>query len=110
MEVSMRQAALFPPFSKIVRVLVSGEDQKKTLDVLKTVYFALEEIYKAHQDKFLFFNKMAAPIKRIENKHRYQVLMRLTDGAVLPQIYDACMDARSRDALISVEENPANLS
>ena len=110
MEVSMRQAALFPPFSKIVRVLVSGEDQKKTLDVLKTVYFALEEIYKAHQDKFLFFNKMAAPIKRIENKHRYQVLMRLTDGAVLPQIYDACMEARSRDALISVEENPANLS
>jgi len=110
MEVSMREAALFPPFSKIVRVLVSGEDNKKTLDVLKTVYFALEEIYKTHQDKFLFFNKMAAPIKRIENKHRYQVLMRLVDGAVLPLIYDVCMQSRSRDALISVEENPANLS
>ena len=110
MESSLREAALFPPFSKIVRVLVSGEDNKKTLDVLKTVYFALEEIYKNNQEKFLFFNKMSAPIKRIDNKHRYQVLMRLTDGAVLPQIYAVCLDARSRDALISVEENPANLS
>ncbi len=110
MEVSLRQAALFPPFSKIVRVLVSGEDNQKTLGVLKTVYFALEDLYKQHQDKFLFFNKMAAPIKRIENKHRYQVLMRLTDGVLLPQIYDICLDARSRDALISVEENPSNLS
>ena len=110
MEVSLREGAAFPPFSKIVRVLVSGEDNKKTLEVLKTVYFALEEVYQNNQDKFLFFNKMAAPIKRIENKHRYQVLMRLTDGALLPQIYDICLEARSRDALISVEENPANLS
>ena len=110
MEASLREAALFPPFSKIVRVLVSGEDNKKTLEALKTVYFAIEEIYKNNQEKFLFFNKMAAPIKRIENKHRYQVLMRLTDGAVLPQIYGACMDARVRDVIISVEENPSNLS
>ena len=110
MEASLREAALFPPFSKIVRVLVSGEDNKKTLEALKSVYFAIEEIYKNNQEKFLFFNKMAAPIKRIENKHRYQVLMRLTDGAVLPQIYGACMDARVRDVIISVEENPSNLS
>ena len=106
----MREGAAFPPFSKIVRVLVAGEDNKKTLEVLKTVYFALEELYKNNQEKFLFFNKMAAPIKRIENKHRYQVLMRMTDGALLPQIYAICAEARSRDALISVEENPANLS
>ncbi len=110
MEVSLREGAAFPPFSKIVRVLVSGEDSKKTLEVLKNVYFALEEIYQNNQEKFLFLNRMAAPIKRIENKHRYQVLMRLTDGSLLPQIYDVCLAARSRDALISVEENPANLS
>jgi primosomal protein N' (replication factor Y) len=110
MEISLREGAAFPPFSKIVRVLVSGEDNQKTLGVLKTVYFALEEVYKNNQEKFLFFHKMAAPIKRIENKHRYQVLMRLTDGQLLPEIYDICMQARSRDALVSVEENPANLS
>ena len=106
----MRAAAMFPPFSKIVRVLVSGEDNKKTLDVLKNIYFALEEIYRANEGEFLFFNKMAAPITRIDNKYRYQVLMRLLDGRLLPKIYEICIGERTRDVIVSVEENPSNLS
>lgn len=109
-EVSLRSAMAFPPFSKIVRVMVSGEDEKKTVEVLRDVYFALEKIYTDNMDKFLFFNKMRAPIKRIQNKHRYQVLMRLSDTSVLPEIYDACADAKTRDVMVSVEENPTNLS
>ncbi len=109
-EISLRAATAFPPFSKIVRVLITGEDDKKALEALKNVYFALEEIYTNNMDKFLFFNKMRSPIKRIQNKHRYQVLMRLSDVSVLPQIYEICADARTRDVLVSVEENPTNLS
>ncbi len=109
-EVSLRAAMAFPPFSKIVRVLVTGEDDKKTLEALKDVYFGLEKLYTDNPDKFLFFNKMRAPIKRIQNKFRYQVLMRLSDVSVLPEIYNVCADARTRDVLVSVEENPTNLS
>ncbi len=109
-EISRRAATAFPPFSKIVRVLVSGEDEKKTLEALKTVYFGLKELYEAQTEKFLFFDRMKAPIKRIENKFRYQVLIRLAENSVLPDIYDVCVAARSRDALVSVEENPVNLS
>jgi primosomal protein N' len=53
---------------------------------------------------------MRAPIKRIQNKHRYQVLMRLADTSVLPKIYEICAAAKTRDVLITVEENPTNLS
>ena len=109
-EISLRSAMAFPPFSKIVRVLVTGEDDKKTLETLREVFIALEKLYTDNPDKFLFFNKMRAPIKRIQNKFRYQVLMRLCDTSVLPQIYDACAEARNREVLVSVEENPANLS
>ena len=109
-EISLRAATAFPPFSKIVRVLITSEDDKKALEVLKNVYFTLEEMYTNNMDKFLFFNKMRSPIKRIQNKHRYQVLMRLSDVSVLPQIYEICAEARTRDVLVSVEENPTNLS
>ncbi len=109
-EISLRAAMEFPPFSKIVRVLVTAEEDKKALEGLKAVYFPLEKLYAENPEKFLFFNKMRAPIKRIQNKYRYQVLLRLADVSVLPQIYDICADASSRDALISVEENPGNLS
>ena len=109
-EISLRAAMMFPPFSKIVRVLVTGEDDKKTLEVLKDIYVALEYLYTQNPEKFLFFNKMRAPIKRIQNKFRYQVLMRLADTSILPTIYEETARARTRDVLVSVEENPTNLS
>ena len=109
-EISLRAAMAFPPFSKIVRVLVTGEDDKKTVEALKEVYMGLEAIATENAEKFLFFNKMRAPIKKIQNKHRYQVLMRLCDTSVLPQIYEVCAQARSKDALVSVEENPSNMT
>ena len=109
-EISLRSAMAFPPFSKIVRVLVTGEDDKKTLEALRVAFIGLEKLYMDNPDKFLFFNKMRAPIKRIQNKFRYQVLMRLCDTSILPQIYAVCENARSRDVIVSVEENPASLS
>ena len=109
-EISLRAAAMFPPFSKIVRVLVTGEDEKKTIEALRSAYVGLEGLYTANPEKFLFFNRMHAPIRRIQNRFRYQVLMRLSDTSVLPQVYDVCAQSRTRDVLVSVEENPVNLS
>ncbi|MBQ8428341.1 MAG: primosomal protein N' [Clostridia bacterium] len=109
-EISLRRGAAYPPFSKIVRVLVSGEDNQKTLDALKEIYFELEALYRANEGKFLFFNKMSAPIKKIQDKHRYQVLMRLTETDILANVYDICTSARRRDVSVTVEENPVNLS
>ena len=109
-EISLRSAMAFPPFSKIVRILVSGEDDQKTLEVFKGVYEELQRVYTENQDKFIFFNKMRAPIKKIQDKHRYQVLMRLSDSSVLSKIYEICAEGRTREVLVSVEENPTNLT
>ncbi len=109
-EISLRAAMAFPPFSKIVRVMITGEDDKKTLEVLRQVYVALETLFQAHPEKFLFFTKMRSPIKRIQNKYRYQVLMRLCETDILPAVYEASVSARTKDVLVSVEENPVNLS
>ncbi len=109
-EISMRAATLFPPYAKIVRVLVSGEDERETLGALKEVYEKLHAIYLADTEKFLFFNKMHAPVKRIQNKHRYQVLMRLADTGILKEIYDVCAECKYKNVLVYTEENPSNLS
>ena len=106
----MRAATLFPPYAKIVRVLVSGEDERETLGALKEVYEKLHAIYLSHTEKFLFFNKMHAPVKRIQNKHRFQVLMRLSDTGVLKEIYDVCAACKYKNVLVYTEENPSNLS
>ena len=109
-EIALRKATAFPPFATIVRVMATGEEEAKVAEVLKAVYSALKELYDAQPGKFLFFNKMKAPVKRIQNKFRYQVLMRITDGALLPLIYERSLACRTRDVLVYVEENPASLS
>ncbi len=109
-EIAMRAATAFPPFAKIVRVMVTGDDDRETLDALKEVYEKLQRIYAEETDKFLFFNKMHAPIRRIQNKFRYQVLMRLTDGEPLKRIYAVCAEVKYKNVLVYVEENPSNLS
>ncbi len=109
-EISMRRATAFPPFTVIVRVMVSSETDVAALETLKKVYFPLEKLYLENNDKFLFFNKMRAPIKRIQSRYRYQVLMRLTDKSLLSQIYAICAECKDKNSLVYVEENPANLS
>lgn len=109
-EIGMRAAAMFPPFARIVRVMVTSESDAGALEALREVYAKLQALYAAHRDDFLFFNRMHAPIKRIQGKYRYQVLMRLVSDALLDEIYDAAAETKSRDALVYVEENPANLS
>lgn len=109
-EISLRAAGLFPPFSKIVRVLVSGEDEKKTVETLRTLHSELSALHDSKSDAFLFFNRMRSPVGRIQNKYRYQVLMRLADTSVLPEIYRICARLKNRDVLVSVEENPSSLA
>jgi hypothetical protein len=89
---------------------VTGEDDKKTLETLRAVSVGIDAIYQSQPEKFMFYNKMRAPIKRIQNKYRYQILMRLGDTSVLQKIYEICAEERNRDALVSLlEASPAEL-
>ncbi len=109
-EIAMRQATAFPPFAAIVRVMVTGGDEKEALEALRQTYGKLQKLQSAHPDQFLFFNRMHAPIKRIQNKYRYQVLMRLATGSPIGEIYAICAEIKYKNTLVYVEENPSNLS
>lgn len=55
-------------------------------------------------------NRMHSPIKKIQKKHRYQVLMRLKSYKLLEALYDIAVANTTANCLVYVEENPANLS
>lgn len=109
-EIALRETTQFPPFSLIVRVMVTSSEDKIALEALKGVWFDIEELRKENPDRFIFLNKMHSPIKKIQGKVRYQVLMRLTGDSLLEEIYDISVKHTTSDALVYVEENPANLS
>lgn len=110
-EIAIRSATDFPPFALIIRILVEAENEEIAVQTLKDVYLREKEIYEENKPKFIFFNKMHAPIKRLKNKYRYQVLMRVrTDEALREKIYEAALQSKNPKAFITVEENPSNLS
>ena len=77
---------------------------------MRVAYDGLSALHERTPDAFLFFNRMRSPVGRIQNKFRYQVLTRLADTSVLPKIYAICAQAKNRDVLVTVEENPASLA
>lgn len=109
-EMRVRKATLFPPYSLICRIMVTSENDALALETLKAVYFAAEELKNQRPDEFIFLNRMHSPVKKIQKKHRYQVLMRLKSYALLEKIYDIAVKNTSANCLVYVEENPANLS
>ncbi len=109
-EREIRRATNFPPYSVICRLMVTSEDEKNALAALKEAYVSCEKLKERCPGEFIFLNRMHSPIKRIQGKYRYQVLMRLKSGKLLPEIYDIAVQNSTQSALCYVEENPGNLS
>ena len=55
---------------------------------------------------------MKSPIKKLKNKYRYQVLMRIVenDDKLRSAIFEGALKYKNDKALVTVEENPSNLS
>ncbi len=111
-EISIRSATGFPPFTNIVRVLVSSKDEETTLEITKAIYQELSVIYNENKDKFRFFGCMKAPILKLQGNFRYQILMRIekNDKKLLDTIFAISNKYNNRNSGVFLEINPVNLT
>lgn len=110
-EKAVRKSTNFPPYSLVLRIMVEADDDKNAMEGLKELYFRVKEVYERERDKFTFFNKMKCPVKRIKNKYRYEILMRIPpdDKRLKDEIYNLALKDKRQGVLTYVEENPSNL-
>lgn len=112
-EINLREASEFPPFSVVARVMYAGEDAQTCIDLLNRHYADIEKLQESYSDAFLFLQKMRCPLKRLQGKHRFQILMRLTtkdSESVLKNIYDIVDKTTEDKVTVFTEVNPQNLS
>lgn len=112
-EINLREASEFPPFSVVARVMYTGEDAQTCIDLLNRHYADIEKLQESYSDAFLFLQKMRCPLKRLQGKHRFQILMRLTtkdSESVLKNIYDIVDKTTEDKVTVFTEVNPQNLS
>jgi primosomal protein N' (replication factor Y) len=111
-EIALRKATHFPPYTDIVRIMVESDDEKKAIDTLKGVFFDCKDIYDKYQSSFVYFDKMKSPVKRIKNKYRFQVLLRIKDNKefIENELYKICDKYLTPSVLVYQEVNPSSMS
>ncbi len=105
-ECNLREVTKFPPFTKIVRILVSGENEINVAQSLQGIYKDI----KALDEDFVFLNYMWAPVRIIKNMHRAQILIRMKQLKPLTEIYRIIDNHMTPKVNIFIETNPNNLS
>lgn len=113
-EINTRETTKFPPFTKIVRVLVSAKDEQDVVTCTKGIYQGIKAMQADGAD-FVYLGASRSPITRMDGLLRYQVLMRIPcDGftEILSKIYDVAdiHKAKNPRASVIVEINPQNLT
>lgn len=110
-EINTRLVTKFPPYTKIVRVLLTSLDEQDVVDCTRNVYKSIQQIEKEH-GKFVYLGAAKSPVTRMNGLNRYQVLMRIEPdifGAVMPKIYALADENKPKKGNIFVEINPQSL-
>lgn len=110
-EENIRQTAQFPPFTRILRVLFADHDENYVRELLKICYTEIEGLKEKYGDDIIYLDAMKSPIKRIQDKYRYQIMMRFKLQRA-DEIEEDVFNIVDKNAKTSVffEVNPQNLS
>lgn len=112
-EINLRETTKFPPFAKIVRILLTSEDENIVKDVTHKLIMKLKEFRIEYGRDFFFLEAMKSPVSKIKNKHRFQIVLRYLnsiDDEVLDKIYKLLDEFKTKKLSVFVENNPISLS
>ncbi len=108
-EINLRETTKFPPFSIILRILISSKSENRAREVTKKLYDQAQTLKEKYGNDILFLQAMSAPVKRIQTKYRYQILTRFTPCDKITSDFFKISDIIEKDVSIFVEINPNNL-
>ena len=112
-EINLRQVTNFPPFSKIVRILVSSENDDVAKNSTHAIFLAIKNLRIENKNDFYFLEAMRSPVGRIKTKYRYQIVFRIANknsDEILKKTDEIVKNNVNKNILIFVEINPQSLS
>lgn len=112
-EINLRETTKFPPFAKIVRILLTSIDDDVVKDITHQLIIKLKNFRIKYGKEFFFLEGMKSPVNKIKNKHRYQIIMRFDtkiEEIVIQEIYSLIDETKNNKVSVFVEINPNSLS
>lgn len=112
-EINLRETTKFPPFAKIVRILITSIDDDIARDITHKLIMELKSFRVKYGKQFFFLEGMKSPVNKIKNKHRYQIVCRFDTAisdTVIKEIYSLLDKFKNNKVSVFVEINPSSLS
>ncbi|HKL73538.1 MAG TPA: primosomal protein N' [Clostridia bacterium] len=111
-ESNIRETTKFPPYSKIVRILIKSKDEEKALIATRNCYNLMREVNKNNAEIFRV-KAMRAPLKKINREYRFQVVVWVEKDAeekILPKLYKVAANINEKNVVTFVEINPTQMT
>ncbi|QGT99619.1 Helicase PriA essential for oriC/DnaA-independent DNA replication [Candidatus Syntrophocurvum alkaliphilum] len=106
-EIKMRNLLEYPPFTNILRIVVTGlnsEIVKEKVDYIKNY---LEEIIDASEENITILGPAPCPLYKLKNKYRYQIIIKSPNEPFLNSIVkNLSYDLPSDNEKIEIDINP----
>ena len=114
-EADLRRARDFPPATHLALFRVAGphaaEAERAAFELESALLAAAEGLFGAASDRATVMPAQPAPIERVKDRYRFQVLVRARDRRDLRAVLDgarpAWADRKPRDLLIGLDIDPA---
>jgi primosomal protein N' len=92
--------------------MVEGNDEKLTIETLKSVFFKCKDVYDKYSKYFVYFDKMKSPVKRINNNYRFQVLARVNgfNEEIINEFYNIANENNINGVNCYLEVNPSSMN
>ncbi len=110
-ERNIRETTQFPPYSKIARILVKSVNEEKAMTAARMCYNDIKSIKESNENLFRV-QAMRAPIKRLSNEYRFQVVAWIktdSEEEILPMVYNIAAKYNKKEVVTFVEINPTNM-
>jgi primosomal protein N' (replication factor Y) len=98
-EIHFRGTLKYPPFSRLIQILVTGKDKGQTARYaqnLGEICRALQSENRAYREKVKLLGPVAAPLARLQKQYRWQLLLKGLEPGPLHSLTRTLMDRAER--------------
>ncbi len=106
-ELKLRKILRYPPFTSLLRLVVSSEQQTKAMNKVEEITQFINEITDAKEDYLHILGPAPCPIEKIRNKYRYQIIIKSDNMLLLKSIgYYIIKEIKFPRGKIDIDINP----
>ncbi len=111
-ENNTRLVSDFPPYTTIMRIMMSGADEDKVIECAKAIYLKIKPLKDKYDYDIVYMLAIKSPVGKIENKFRYPILLRfkrVRERNIIADAYKAMEEGKTKGGSVFAEINPQNL-